>query len=48
MGFSREEYWGEWPVPFPEHLPDEGIETIFPASPVLQADSSLAEPSGKL
>ena len=44
MGFSWQEYWRwlSWP---PEGiLPDSGIE---PASPALQADSLLTEPSGK-
>ena len=26
MGFSRHEYWSEWPFPSPGHLPDPGIE----------------------
>ena len=34
MGFSRQEYWSGLPFPFPEDLPDLGIE---PGSPVLQA-----------
>ena len=38
MGFSRQEYWSELPFPPPGDLPDPGIE---PASPTLQADSSL-------
>ena len=36
MGFSRQEYWGGLPFPFPEDLPDPGVE---PRSPALQADS---------
>ena len=34
MGFSRQEYWSEWPFPSPGDLPDPGIK---PISPVLQA-----------
>ena len=26
MGFSRQEYWGGLPFPFPEDLPNPGIE----------------------
>ena len=36
MGFSRQEYWSWLPFPFPEDLPDTGIE---PRSPALQADT---------
>ena len=36
MGFSRQEYWSEYPFPFPGDLPDPGIK---PSSPTLQADS---------
>ena len=31
MGFSRQEYWSGLPFPSPEHLPNPGIEPIFPA-----------------
>ena len=44
MGFSRQEYWSEFPFPPPVDLPDLGIE---PRSPALQTDSLLSEPSGK-
>ena len=44
MGFSRQEFWSGLPCPPPGDLPDPGIE---PASPALQADSLLSEPSGK-
>ena len=43
MGFSQE-YWSGLPFPPPGDLPNPGID---PASPALQADSSLTEPSGK-
>jgi len=42
MEFSRQEYWGGLPFPFPGDLPDPGIE---PGSPMLQADSLLSEPN---
>ena len=40
MGFPRQEYWNELPLPSPGDLPDPGIE---PRSPALQADSLLTE-----
>ena len=36
MGFPRNKYWSELPLPLPGDLPDLGIE---PTSPALQADS---------
>ena len=45
MEYSRPEYWSGQPFPAPGDLPTQaGIE---PRSPVLQADSLLAEPQGK-
>ena len=44
MEFSKPEYWSGQPFPSPGDLPNPGIE---PRSPVLQADSSPAEPQGK-
>ena len=44
MGFSRQEYWSEYPCPPPEDLPNPGIELLSPASPVLQADYLPTEP----
>ena len=44
MGFSRQEYWGGLPYPFPGDPPDLEIELW---SPALQADSSPTELSGK-
>ena len=44
-GISQAEYWSRLPGPSPGDLPDPGIE---PRSPWWQADSLLAEPSGKL
>ena len=39
-GFSRQGYWSGWPCPPPGDLPNPGVETAFPASAALQADSS--------
>ena len=36
MGFSKQEYWSEFPFPTPGDLPDPGIKPVRPAS---QADS---------
>ena len=41
---EAQEYWSGWPIPSPAALPDPGIK---PGSPALQADSLLAELSGK-
>ena len=46
MGFSRQGYLSGWPCPPPGDLSDPGVETAFPASPALQADSFTAEPAG--
>ena len=45
MEFSRQEYWNGLPFLSPGDLPDPGIK---PGSLVLQADSLLFEPPGKL
>ena len=37
MEFSRQEYWHGLPFPTPGHLPDPGIEPVFPAPPALAA-----------
>ena len=47
MGFSRQEYWSGLPFPPAEDLPDLGIESMSPVSPVLQEDSLPTEPSRK-
>ena len=39
MGFPRQGYWNALPFP-PLDLPQPGIESAFPVSPALQADSS--------
>ena len=44
MGFSRQEYWSEFPFPSPGDLPDPGIE---PRSPALQVGSLPTELQGK-
>ena len=44
MGFPRQEYWSELSFPSLGDLPSQGIEL---ASPVLQMDFLLLEPSGK-
>ena len=43
MEFSRPEHWSGLPFPFPEDLPNPGIE---PRSPALQVDSLPSEPPG--
>ena len=43
MEFSRPESWSGKPFLSPGDLPNPGIE---PRSPILQADSLLAEPQG--
>ena len=40
MGFPRQEYWSGLPCPFPEDLPDPGIE---PTSPALEGGFFTAE-----
>ena len=37
MGFSRQEYWSELPIPPPGNLPDPGIEPTSPGAPVLHS-----------
>ena len=37
MGFSRQEYWNEWPGPPPGDLPDPGIQPLSLKSPSLTA-----------
>ena len=44
MGFSRQEYWSGLPFPYPEDLPNSGIEL---RSPTLQADALTSELPGK-
>ncbi|XP_070334276.1 protein FAM169B isoform X2 [Odocoileus virginianus] len=47
MGFSRQEYQSGLPFPPPGDLPDPGIDPSSPASPALQADSSLLSPDAR-
>ena len=44
MEFSRQEYWGRLPFPFPVDLPNLGNE---PVSPVLAGGFFTTEPPGK-
>ena len=44
MGFSRQEYWGGLPFPFPGDLPNPGTK---PASPALAGGFFITEPVGK-
>ena len=48
MEFSRQELRIGLPFRPLGDLPNPGIEPASPVSPALQADSLLAEPSGKL
>ena len=53
MAFSRQEYWSGLPFPFPEYLPDPGIEvtssaladrfftTESPGKPILSSTDEL-------
>ena len=42
-----QEYWSGLPFPSPGDLSNPRIKPLSPVSPALQADSSLAESSGK-
>ena len=46
MGFSRQEYWRIFSMPFPSpgDIPNPGIE---PGSPALEADALTSEPLGR-
>ena len=44
MGFPRQEYWSELPVPPPGDLPDPGIKF---ESPALAGGFFTTEPPGK-
>ena len=43
MGFSRQEYWGGQPFPFPGDLPNPGIEPRSPALPAYSLPAELPE-----
>ena len=48
MEFLRQEYWSGFTIFLQGiFLSSPGIEAMAPMSPALQADSLLAEPSGK-
>ena len=44
MEFSKQDYWGGFPFPSPEDLPNPGIE---PGSPALAGGFFTTEPPGK-
>ena len=46
MGFSKQGYWSELPLPPPGYLPDPGIEPESPASPALADGFFTSEPWG--
>ena len=49
MGFSRQEYWSELPIPPPGDLPDPGIKPASPAgAPALAGGFFTTEPPGNL
>ena len=35
LGFSRQDYWSELPIPSPGDLPDPGIKLASPGTPAL-------------
>ena len=43
MGFSRKEYWSEFPCPPPGDLPDSEIEPMSPAAPALAREFFTTE-----
>ena len=47
MGFSRQEYWSEWPFSPPGDLSKPGIEPEFPASLALTGGFFTSDPPGK-
>ena len=48
MEFSRQKYWSALPCPPPEDLPNSGIESVSPASPVLAGRFFTTEPPSAL
>ena len=46
MGFFRQEHWRGLPFSFPRDLPDPGVESTFPVSPVGRWIFTI-EPPGK-
>ena len=44
MGFLKQEYWSESPLPSPGDLPDPGIEPVSVASPTLADRFLTTEP----
>ena len=41
MGFSKQEYWSEFPFPFPGNLPDPRIKPRSPGSDPLPSEPSV-------
>ena len=46
LGFPRQEYWSELPLPSPGDLPDPGIETTSLVPPALAGKFFTTEPAG--
>ena len=46
LEFSRQECWSGLPFPFPQDLPDPGIEPMSPVAPELAGRLSATEPPG--
>ena len=47
LGFSRQEYWSEWPFPLPGNPSDPGIEPVSLVSPEQTGGFFTTEPPGK-
>ena len=47
MGFSRQENWSGLPCPSPGDLPDPGMKSVSPMSPVLAEGSLPLVPPGR-
>ena len=47
MGFSRQEYWRELPLPSPGDLPHPGIEPVSLVSPALEGGFFTTAPPRK-
>ena len=47
MGFSRQEYWSGFSIPYPRDLPDPGIKPTSFVSPAWAGGFFTPEPPGK-
>ena len=47
MGFSRQEYWSGFSIPYPRDLPDPGIKPTSLVSPAWAGGFFTPEPLGK-